>query len=88
MTIHSVDLKTKKRSTREWTAKETADMIAARKRDKRSPEKILELKLSATEGMSDLAEVLEGVVDFIENGTPLPNKARDWLSRRKEIKGQ
>ena len=49
------------------------------------PPTIAEL-LAETEGREVIAEKLEEIIDFIENGTPLSAASKTWMSDRKIIR--
>lgn len=84
MTIKTVNLKTKKKTVRDWTQKELVDMESARARDEKPI--TLEDKLAPTEEIKTLARKLEEVIDNIENGVPLSADSRAWMQQRKTIR--
>lgn len=49
------------------------------------PPSITEL-LSKTENIDVIAQKLEEVIDYIENGTPLSSESKAWMSDRKTIR--
>jgi len=52
-----------------------------------TPEDQKLIDLRATEDLGTISRKLEDVIDYIENGTPLPAEAKAWMANRKVIRG-